>query len=55
MIDNSRLLTLGAHVQWGYYSTSSVCVRLQLFGTTGYEAAYERYQRLQSQASLKIE
>ena len=42
-------ITLGAHAQRGLYSRVCVCVCLSVCyhysGTTGYEAAKERYQR----------
>ena len=55
-----ELLTLGAHAQRGlqYLVCVSVCLSVCLFvddysRTTGYEAAYERYQQLQCYKGMK--
>ena len=56
----SILLTLGAHAQRGlqYLVCVSVCLSVCLSvddysRTTGYEAAYERYQQLQCYKGMK--
>ena len=55
--DCPSYLTLGVHAQRGARVTVvglSVCLCVDAYsGTTGYEAAYWRYQRLQNYASLK--
>ena len=46
-------LTLGANAQRGF--CTGVCVFVGGYsGTAGYEAAYERYQRLQSYEGLTL-
>ena len=45
-------LTLGAHAQRGL---RSVCLSVYAYSrSTGYEAAYERYQQLEGYESMKI-
>ena len=50
------LLTLGAHAQRGLQCVSvSVCLSVDDYSrTTGYEAAYERYQQLQCYKGMKM-
>ena len=53
----ASLLTLGAHAQRGGYSSRSVCLCVCVYDysrTTGYGAAYERYQQLQCYKGKKI-
>ena len=45
--------TLGAHAQRGLQYLVCLCV-YRYSGTTGYEAAYERYQQLQSYEGMNI-
>ena len=51
------VLTLGAHAQRGlqYLVCPSVCLSVYAYSrSTGYEAAYKRYQQLQGYESMKI-
>ena len=50
-----QLLTLGAHAQRGLQVVGlSVCLSVDDYSrTTGYEAAYERYQQLQCYKGMK--
>ena len=48
------LLTLGAHAQRGVTVVGlCVCLSTTILATTGYEAAYERYQQLQCYKGMK--
>ena len=50
-------LTLGAHAQRGLLTGLFVCLSVTVSsysGTTGFEAAYERYQWVQNYAKLNI-
>ena len=47
-------ITLGAHAQRGLQWCLSVCSSVDDYSrTTGYEAAYERYQQLQCYKDMK--